>query len=238
MSALVIPPSPRLRLVPATDVDLDLDVDVAGPAEPAEAGARGEGRAHLRLVTSADRAGGVQATGALAPRAARRPAAPRPHGAVGRGGARLEGLDALDALDALETLAPNHPAVRARRRSPAPVVRGDLRPDGAGEDRLVARRAARAGGSGAPVVLRRLAALGAGVLAAAAIVAAGIVVSGVDSAVQRTTTATVGQGQSLWDLAAATGASDVDEAMAQIVELNGLSSSTLQPGQTLLVPVQ
>lgn len=230
MSALVIPPSPRLRLVPATDVDLD--VDVAGPVEPAEAGARGAGRAHLRLVTSADRAGGVQATGALAPRAARRPAAPRPHGAVGRGGARLEDLDALEAL------SPNHPAVRARRRSPAPVVRGDLRPDGAGEDRLGARRAARAGGAGAPVVLRRLAALGAGVLAAAAIVAAGIVVSGVDSAVQRTTTATVGQGQSLWDLAAATGASDVDEAMAQIVELNGLSSSTLQPGQTLLVPVQ
>lgn len=51
-----------------------------------------------------------------------------------------------------------------------------------------------------------------------------------------TTTAVVQSGQSLWDVAVATGAEDVPEAVEQIYQLNGLHSSALQPGQVLLVP--
>ncbi|ARD41481.1 hypothetical protein B6G06_03160 [Actinomyces gaoshouyii] len=67
--------------------------------------------------------------------------------------------------------------------------------------------------------------------------AAGIIGSGLMAPVE-TSTATVQEGQSLWDVAAATGAPDVSEAMAQIVDLNDLHSSTIHPGQTLVVPVR
>ena len=70
----------------------------------------------------------------------------------------------------------------------------------------------------------------------AAIVAGGILASGFSEPPTRTATATVGQGESLWDVAVATGAHDVNEAMTQIAELNGLTSSALEPGQVLLVP--
>jgi LysM repeat protein len=46
----------------------------------------------------------------------------------------------------------------------------------------------------------------------------------------------VQQGESLWDIASATGAQDVSAAVSQIVELNNLESTTLQPGQTLILP--
>ncbi|WP_159523468.1 MULTISPECIES: LysM peptidoglycan-binding domain-containing protein [unclassified Actinomyces] len=65
--------------------------------------------------------------------------------------------------------------------------------------------------------------------------AAGIIGSGL-MAPAKTSTTTVQPGQSLWDVAAATGAADVSEAMAQIVDLNGLDSSTIHPGQSLVVP--
>ncbi|MDO4242681.1 MAG: LysM peptidoglycan-binding domain-containing protein [Actinomyces sp.] len=236
MSALAIPPSPRLRLVNSGAERAGAErAGVAGPAAPESAapGPRGVGRAHLRLVTSGEPVAPTRSgreAGETAPRSARRPAAPRPRRAAE---GRVSAV-ARTRLEDLEELAPNHPAVRARRR-------GSVAARGAAADRAAvpaAREPRREAGVPAPLVLRRLLAAGAGVLAAAAIVAAGIVVAGFDSAVQHTRTATVGQGQSLWDLAAATGASDVDEAMAQIVELNDPSTSTLQPGQTLLVPVQ
>lgn len=109
---------------------------------------------------------------------------------------------------------------------------------GAGDPRPPARQAGASAVGGAPVlaVLRGLLIAGAAILVAAALVAASIVVSGVGSVPAQTTTATVGPGQSLWDVAAATGAGDVDRVMAQIVELNDLTSSTLHVGQVLLVP--
>ncbi|WP_256329217.1 LysM peptidoglycan-binding domain-containing protein [Actinomyces ruminicola] len=87
-----------------------------------------------------------------------------------------------------------------------------------------------------PAVVRLLLVIGALVLAAVLVVAGGIVLSGFQSAPVETTIATVQSGQSLWDIAVATGAGDVNEVMAQIVDLNGLTSSTLQAGQTLVVP--
>lgn len=51
-----------------------------------------------------------------------------------------------------------------------------------------------------------------------------------------TTTVTVSAGQTLWDIAAATGRGDVMETAALIVELNHLSGTTLRPGQRLIVP--
>lgn len=70
----------------------------------------------------------------------------------------------------------------------------------------------------------------------ALVAAAGIIGSGLMAPVE-TSTATVQAGQSLWDVAAATGAPDVSKAVAQIVDLNGLDSSTIHPGQRLVVPV-
>lgn len=85
-------------------------------------------------------------------------------------------------------------------------------------------------------MLRRMVAAGAALLAVVLLAAAGIVASAFVSGPQHTTTATVQSGQSIWDLAVATGADDVAETAARIVELNNLTSSTLQPGQTLIVP--
>ncbi|MCL3776680.1 LysM peptidoglycan-binding domain-containing protein [Actinomyces sp. 186855] len=88
-----------------------------------------------------------------------------------------------------------------------------------------------------PAALRRLALAVACVLAVVLLAAGAVVASGLAAAPERTALTTVQPGQSIWDLAAATGASDVAETAAQIVELNNLTSSTLQAGQTLLVPV-
>ena len=87
-----------------------------------------------------------------------------------------------------------------------------------------------------PIGLRRLAVAGAVALVLALLVSLGIVVSGLADAPGRTTTATVRAGQSLWEVAAATGTGDVEGAMARIVELNALESSVLEPGQVLVVP--
>jgi len=162
----------------------------------------------------------------------------------------------------VEELAPLHPAVRAararRERSAAAaaattsprteathrtaVSRQAVAPRQAVTPRqAVAPRQAVTLRQGAvspevPLVLRRLVAAGAALLAVVLLVAAGIVASAFVSGPQRTTTATVQSGQSIWDLAAATGSEDVAETAARIVELNNLTSSTLQPGQTLIVP--
>ena len=51
-----------------------------------------------------------------------------------------------------------------------------------------------------------------------------------------TTTTVVRPGQSLWDIAEASGALDVPGAVARIVELNDLQGTTVRAGQTLEVP--
>lgn len=242
MSALAAPPSPRLRLVPAAPQARRATEPVVPPRAPH--------RSHLRLVASRDDAGaaGAQASQAVggdllgpAPAALpvelrRRPAPPRV-----RGGSRTPALSCrrsrARALPELSELAPNHPAVRARRRrleaggqtraASGAVTPGTRRPG-------VEVQAPT--GTAVPAVLRGLLTAALTVLVVAAIVAGGILASGVSASPTRTTTTTLGRGESLWDVAVATGAHDVSEAMAQIAELNGLTSSTLEPGQVLLVP--
>ena len=51
-----------------------------------------------------------------------------------------------------------------------------------------------------------------------------------------TTTTVVRPGQSLWDIAEASGTSDVPGMVARIVELNELQGTTVRAGQTLEVP--
>ncbi|WP_235984948.1 LysM peptidoglycan-binding domain-containing protein [Actinomyces trachealis] len=65
----------------------------------------------------------------------------------------------------------------------------------------------------------------------------GVVTVDAVSVPTQTATAVVQPGQTLWDVATAAGSADVAETVAQIRELNGLQDSAVQPGQTLLVPV-
>ena len=53
----------------------------------------------------------------------------------------------------------------------------------------------------------------------------------------RTTTTVVRPGESLWEIAAASGTSDVSAMVTRIVELNDLESATVHAGQPLEVPV-
>lgn len=89
-----------------------------------------------------------------------------------------------------------------------------------------------------PVELRRLAAVSCLTLAAVMVIALGIAATGFAGAPGGTTTATVQTGQSLWEVAAQTGTGDVGETVTRIVELNGLTSSSVEPGQVLVVPVE
>ncbi|RAX21182.1 MULTISPECIES: LysM peptidoglycan-binding domain-containing protein [unclassified Actinomyces] len=223
-------------------------------------------RPRLRLVTGGVEADPEATSGsprvAAQPEVMRRPVAPRrrrqsleelapTHPAVrSRSRARLGRAASAPQADALQSQAPA-PAARSRATSaqvpartrvvPAPAGRRAV-PTAAvqrGEERRPAQQVAAkrsAERAALPVAVRRLLVVGALVLAAVLIVAGGIVASGFSTAPAQTTTATVQSGQSLWDVAVATGAGDVNEVMAQIVDLNGLTSSTLQPGQTLIVP--
>ena len=51
-----------------------------------------------------------------------------------------------------------------------------------------------------------------------------------------TTTTVVRPGQSLWDIAEASGTSDVPGMVARIAELNDLKGTTIRAGQTLEIP--
>ena len=51
-----------------------------------------------------------------------------------------------------------------------------------------------------------------------------------------TTTTVVRPGQSLWDIAEASGTSDVPGMVARIAELNDLQGTTIRAGQTLEIP--
>ena len=153
----------------------------------------------------------------------------------------------------LERLAPQHPAVRA-----AGLRRGALQEEG--------RRggAAQRPGKGEPVPSRpqeavetevrspgglRLLRGGLAVIAAALVLAcsglaigalAGMAWAGPATAVAQvqadTTTTVVRPGQSLWDIAEASGTADVPGMVAQIAELNDLKGTTIRAGQTLEIP--
>ena len=247
MSAIAIPlPSRQVSRARA-------DEPVAGPASGRSAG-QSSRRPRLRLVTE-DFVPEVPARRSLegAPRfvpasarvpaplvvpAMRRPAAP----------AALRGR-----RSELERLAPQHPAVRA-----AGLRRSALQEEG--------RRggAAQRPGKGEPVPSRpreavetevcspgglRLLRGGLAVIAAAFVLAcsglaigalAGMVWAGPATAVAQvqadTTTTVVRPGQSLWDIAEASGTADVPGMVARIAELNDLKGTTIHAGQTLEIP--
>ena len=229
------------------------DEPVAGPAS-GRAGGQSSSRPRLRLVTEdfvheapvgrsvegAQRPG-VASARVPAPQAAlpmRRPAAP----------AALRGR-----RSELERLAPQHPAVRA-----AGLRRSALQEEG--------RRggAAQRPGKGEPVPSRpreavetevrspgglRLLRGGLAVIAAALVLAcsglavgalAGMAWAGPATAVAQvqadTTTTVVRPGQSLWDIAEASGTADVPGMVARIAELNDLKGTTIRAGQTLEIP--
>ena len=188
-------------------------------------------RPHLRLLVggSASEGSRAGATVGLPAELVRRPAAPRVASArrerTGRTGRPTRAAGARPA-----DLAPRHPAVRAQRRRRLEARRREAERAEASPRRV----GSRAGSL--PIGLRRLAVAGAVALVLALLVSLGIVVSGLADAPGRTTTATVRAGQSLWEVAAATGTGDVEGTMARIVELNALESSVLEPGQVLVVP--
>lgn len=188
-------------------------------------------RPHLRLLVggSASEGSRAGATVELPAELVRRPAAPRVASArrerTGRTGRPTRAAGARPA-----DLAPRHPAVRAQRRR-----RLEARRREAERAETSPRRVGSRAGS-LPIGLRRLAVAGAVALVLALLVSLGIVVSGLADAPGRTMTATVRAGQSLWEVAAATGTGDVEGTMARIVELNALESSVLEPGQVLVVP--
>ena len=229
------------------------DEPVAGPAS-GQAGGQSSRRPRLRLVTDdfvpeapvGRSVEGAQRPGVASARVAALPAAPpmrRPAAPAALRGRRSE----------LERLAPQHPAVRA-----AGLRRSALQEEG--------RRggAAQRPGKGEPVPSRpqeavetevrspgglRLLRGGLAVIAAALVLAcsglaigalAGMAWAGPATAVAQvqadTTTTVVRPGQSLWDIAEASGTADVPGMVAQIAELNDLKGTTIRAGQTLEIP--
>ena len=229
------------------------DEPVAGPAS-GRAGGQSSRRPRLRLVTDdfvpeapvrrsvegAQRPGVASARDPALPAALpmRRPAAP----------AALRGR-----RSELERLAPQHPAVRA-----AGLRRSALQEEGRRSD------AAQRPGKGEPVPSRprkavgtevrspgglRLLRGGLAVIAAALVLAcsglaigalAGMAWAAPTTAVAQvqadTTTTVVRPGQSLWDIAEASGTADVPGMVARIAELNDLKGTTIRAGQTLEIP--
>jgi LysM repeat protein len=112
-----------------------------------------------------------------------------------------------------------------------PVHRSAIRPDEVRPTRLT-RRGRLA------VSLTVLLAGVALVLAAAVALGASVVATDGGGEPVPVRTVTVQPGQSLWDIAAASGTSpDVRDTMYDITQLNHLGSAELQVGQTLYVPI-
>ena len=243
MSAIAIPPSPR----PASRVRTRGGVTghLGGRAV-----ARASSRPRLLLVT--DDFVPMAPTHGAADDATRRPmAAPatdstelpmrRPSAPVALRSRRQE----------LERLAPEHPAVRAaRRRDRAQRDRGRqaVRQDAAAPSGNQQDRQGRTIRSQTePRLLRRgsLAVIAAIALACCGFALGGLagLASPTSAAAQppvgtaATVTTMVRPGQSLWEIAAASGTADVSATVARIVELNDLQSTTVRAGQTLEVPV-
>ncbi|WP_167149668.1 LysM peptidoglycan-binding domain-containing protein [Actinomyces sp. ZJ308] len=253
MSAIAIPPSPRSASRARARGRVS-GRTVSGQAAGRPAGHSGgpdvvqaSPRPRLRLVTDdfvpeAPVRHGVD-------NASRRPAATsasesasmrRPSGPVALRGRRSD----------LERLAPQHPAVRAARLRDG-ARRDDDQQDSTppATEKGAAGPARRQNGperSGADLRLLR----GGSLVVIAAIVLAccGLMVGGLAGlaspsssaataqAPARTTTTVVRPGQSLWEIAAASGASDVSGMVTRIVEINDLQDTTVRAGQTLEVP--
>ena len=233
MSAIAVPPSPR----PASRTQVR-----ERTAEPAAE------RPRLRLVTDdfvpevpSCRVADVVARRPAAASALTMPAPPmrRPARPAALRGRRAE----------LEKLAPQHPAVRASRlreggqRGGAPQEEG--REDFVvGPAREPQERTVRSGAGS-----RLLRGGSRAVIAAIVLTCCGLMLGGLvgltsptssASAAQgavRTTTTVVRPGESLWEIAAASGTSDVSAMVTRIVELNDLESATVHAGQPLEVPV-
>ena len=236
MSAIAIPlPSRQASRVRS-------DEPVAGPAS-GRAGGQSSRRPRLRLVTDdfvpeapvRRSVEGAQRPGVASGRVPAAPAALR--------GRRSE----------LERLAPQHPAVRAAglRRS---ALQEEGRRGGAaqrpGQGESVPSRPRKAVGTEvrSPGGLRLLRG-GLAVIAAALVLAcsglaigalAGMAWAAPATAVAQvqadTTTTVVRPGQSLWDIAEASGTADVPGMVARIAELNDLKGTTIRAGQTLEIP--
>ena len=229
------------------------DEPVAGPAS-GRAGGQSFRRPRLRLVTDdfvpeapvRRSVEGAQRPGVASGRVPALPAAPpmrRPAAPAALRGRRSE----------LERLAPQHPAVRA-----AGLRRGALQEEGRrggaaqrpGQGESVPSRPRKAVGTEvrSPGGLRLLRG-GLAVIAAALVLAcsglaigalAGMAWAGPATAVAQvqadTTTTVVRPGQSLWDIAEASGTADVPGMVARIAELNDLKGTTIRAGQTLEIP--
>ena len=153
-----------------------------------------------------------------------------------------------DRRSELERLAPQHPAVRAARlredarRGAAALSAQQDAPSPSQRDGRV-DRAARP-----RVALYLLRGGSLGVAAAIALVCCGLLVgvlmgmaspsSAVPAAQEPagTTTTVVRPGESLWEIAAASGTADVSGMVTRIVELNDLRGTTVHAGQTLEIP--
>ena len=246
MSAIAIPLPSRQASRARTDEP------VAGPAS-GRADGQSSRRPRLRLVTedfvpeAPVRSGleGAQRPGVASVGVAALPAAPpmrRPAAPVALRGRRTE----------LERLAPQHPAVRAAglRRSAQQEEdrRGDAQSVGKSESvpsrprktvkvAIRSRAGLRLLRGGLAVIVAAFVLTCSG-LAIGALV--GLVSAAPATAVAQvsadTTTTVVRPGQSLWDIAEASGTSDVPGMVARIAELNDLKGTTIRAGQTLEIP--
>ena len=246
MSAIAIPLPSRQASRARTDEP------VAGPAS-GRGGGQSSRRPRLRLVTEdfvpeAPVRSGLEGAPRPVPASvgvAALPAAPamrRPAAPVALRGRRTE----------LERLAPQHPAVRAaglrrsaqqeedRRGGAQSVGKSESvpsRPRKTVKEAVRSRAGLRLLRGGLAVIVAAFVLTCSG-LAIGALV--GLVSAAPATAVAQvpadTTTTVVRPGQSLWDIAEASGTSDVPEMVARIAELNDLKGTTIRAGQTLEIP--
>ena len=246
MSAIAIPLPSRQASRARTDEP------VAGPAS-GRGGGQSSRRPRLRLVTEdfvpeAPVRSGLEGAPRPVPAsvgvaalpeapAMRRPAAP-----VALRGRRTE----------LERLAPQHPAVRAAglRRSAQQEEdrRGGAQSVGKSESVLSRPRKTVKAAVRSRAGLRLLRGGLAVIVAAFVLTCSGLTIGALVGLVSAapatavaqvpadTTTTVVRPGQSLWDIAEASGTSDVPEMVARIAELNDLKGTTIRAGQTLEIP--
>ena len=246
MSAIAIPLPSRQASRARTDEP------VAGPAS-GRGGGLSSRRPRLRLVTEdfvpeapvrsglegAPRPVSASVGVAALPEA---PAMRRPAAPVALRGRRTE----------LERLAPQHPAVRAAglRRSAQQEEdrRGGAQSVGKSESVLSRPRKTVKAAVRSRAGLRLLRGGLAVIVAAFVLTCSGLAIGALVGLVSAapatavaqvpadTTTTVVRPGQSLWDIAEASGTSDVPEMVARIAELNDLKGTTIRAGQTLEIP--
>lgn len=254
MSAIAVPPPPRPAFrAQSRERTTEPAAEQAGVRRIGRAAGQVPPRPRLRLVTDdfvpevaprrsayvVTRRGAATSALAVPAPPMRRPARP----------AALRGRRAE-----LEKLAPQHPAVRAarlregRQRGGAPQKEGREGREGregsvAGLAREPQERTDRCG-----VGPRLLRGGSQAVIAAIVFLCCGLMLGGLvgltsapstaaaAQGTMRTTTTVVRPGESLWQIAAASGTSDVSATVTRIVELNDLESATVHAGQTLEVP--